>query len=301
MDYVNYRVIPRDDYEGDVKLRGVHILCYKKKQLDDMYPNDDYIVVGETKAKNKKRIIDNLYLADVIDISKLETDDEGNEIPLLVSNSGEHSKLLYRRAGYVLVGPDTYIALLKFRFAFIFWLFFGVLVLAGLTGLLIGLLLGRPSTGDGSDTTAADTGNSGPVILNPMPPVDSNQVTADADDETARPLEEGAYMSMEYKLKASLSLSTGEIGIYFKNPNRSNQNVSIELYVVSNDTEVKIAESGVIEPGYVLRELTYNKDSAVLSEGKYEGKYLVIYYNPETGERAVVESEIVNVKITVTE
>ena len=290
MDYVNYRVIPREDYEGDVKLRGVHILCYKKKQLDDMYPNDDYVVVGETKAKNKKRIIDNLYLADLIDISKLETDDDGNEIPLLVSNTGEHSKLLYRRAGYVLVGPDTYIALLKFRFAFIFWLFLGVLVLSGLTGLLVGLLIGRPGK------TPNDT--EGPAGLNPLPPVESH--VTKVDDETMTPVENGGgSVSMEYTLYTTLTKSDGRMVVYFMNPGRSNHDIVLEVYAVSGDNEALIARSGRVQPGYRVTDLYLIDDAPDLSEGTYEGRYQVLYYDPVTGERALIESNIVDVRIFV--
>ena len=278
------KMLVREDYEEDVKLKGIEIPCYSKKDLENMYPDDNWKIVGETKAKNKKKIRSELFLSDVIDINQLDVDDEGNEIPFMVSRAGTHSKLLYKRAGYVPVdlGEDNYVALLKFRAAFIFWL---VGLLAALIGIGVALFfLLKPQDGP----------------VNVMPPVDLNQVLDENDkEEEIRPVEEGSYASMEYKLKASLNLSTGKIFIYFKNPGRANQNVSVALCIVNGEDSYKIAESGVIEPGYLLEELTYEPGNIVLSDGVYNCKYLVSYYNPKTGERAPVDSEIVNVKLTV--
>ena len=279
------KMLVREDYEEEVKLNGIEIPCYSKKDLENMYPNDNWKIVGETKAKNKKKIRSELFLSDVIDINQLDVDDMGKEIPFKVSRAGTHSKLLYKRAGYVPVdlGEDNYIALLKFRAAFIFWL-------VGLLGLLIGI---------GVTLFFLLNHEEDPFVFNPMPPVDTSAQKNENDNEESRPLEQGGLMSMVYKLKAEISLSTNDIKIYFQNPGKSNHNVALELYVVSGGNEVKIAESGVIEPGFMLRHLTYEPENVVLSEGNYEGKFKVIYYNPETGERAFVDSELVGVKIIV--
>ena len=278
------KMLVREDYEEEVKIKGIEIPCYSKKDLENMYPNDNWKIVGETKAKNKKKVRSELFLSDVIDINQLDVDDDGNEIPFKVSRAGTHSKLLYKRAGYVPVdlGEDNYIALLKFRAAFIFWL---IGLLAALIGIGVALFfLLQPQDGP----------------VNVMPPVDSSQVRDENDhEEEKRPVEEGSYVSMEYKLKATLTLSTGDISIYFKNPGRANNNVSVALCVVSGEESYKIAESGVIEPGFKLNHLTYDPNNVVLSEGTYNCKYLVSYYNPKTGERAPVDSEIINVKLTV--
>lgn len=278
------KMLVREDYEEEVKFKDIEIPCYSKKDLENMYPNDNWKVVGETKKKNKKKVRSELFLSDVISIDELEVDDEGNEIPFKVSRAGTHSKLLYKRAGYVPVdtGEDNYIALLKFRAAFLIWFLL-------LLGLLIGLGVALFFLLQPKDN-----------LINVMPPVDSSQVRDENDhEEQIRPVEEGSYVSMEYKLKATLTLSTGDISIYFKNPGRANNNVSVALYVVSGEEEYKIAESGVIEPGFKLNHLTYEPNNVVLSEGVYTCKYLVSYYNPKTGERAPVDSEIINVKLTV--
>ena len=281
------KMLVREDYEEEVKLKGIEIPCYSKKDLENMYPNDNWKVVGETKAKNKKKVRSELFLSDVIDINQLDVDDEGKEIPFKVSRAGTHSKLLYKRAGYVPVdlGEDNYIALLKFRAAFIFWL---LALLGAIIGIGIALfILLKPQEEQ--------------LVFHPMPPADSSAIRDENDKEESRPLDEGGLMSMTYQLRAEISLSTNDIDMYFQNPSKSNHNVAIELYLVSGDNEIMIAKSGVIEPGYLLRHLTYEPGNVVLSEGVYEGKYLVRYFNPETAEQSFLESEIVNVKITVTQ
>ena len=281
------RMLPIAEYEKTVKLNGVEIPCYTKKELDDKYPNDDWTLIGETKKKNKKRIRAELFLSDVKSLNELNLDDEGNEIPFEVCGVGQHSKILYKRAGYVPVnsGEDTYVALLKFRAAFIFWLL-GLLLLLGLIAGLIFWHFHNP----GDDTPTYD----------PLPPVDTNATPVEGDD-TVQNTDGGAFISMEYRLKAKLSLSTGNIEIYFKNPKKSNQNAVLSLYVVSDDSETMIAESGMIQTGYELRSLQFMSDRVEISEGRYKGKFKLTYYDPETGQKSFVQPEIVDVVITVTE
>ena len=105
---------------------------------------------------------------------------------------------------------------------------------------------------------------------------------------------------MIYTLTAGLSLSDNSISMYFKNPNASNHDVVLELYLVDGGTEIKLAQSGLVKAGYGLYEMTVLEDSAVLQEGIYQGKYKVLYYKPDTGERALVESDIEGLTIAVT-
>ena len=278
----------RNDFEEAVKFKSIEIPCYSKKDLENMYPNDNWIIVGETKAKNKKRARSELFLSDVISKDKLELDDAGNEIPFRVSRAGTHSKLLYKRAGFVPVdtGNDNYVALLKFRAAFIFWL---ILLIAAIIGVGIALF-----------TLLNNLNKPEESPFNIMPDTDISAERDENDkEEEYRPIEEGGYISMEYRIKATLTQSTGKIKMYFKNPGRSNHNVAVALYVLNGEDEYLIATSGVIKPGYKLTELDYKGENIILSEGVYNCKYLVSYYNPQTGERALVESEIVDVKLTV--
>ena len=110
-----------DDYDQKVKIEKENILCYSKKQLDRLYPDGGYHIIGETKKKNKKKIISQLK------VRKLMLD---------ICNPDQHSGLLYRRAGYVRVNGDDFIALLVPRWPFLLILLF----LLGIGSLLLSLL-----------------------------------------------------------------------------------------------------------------------------------------------------------------
>ena len=280
---IEARMIPIATYSKTVKLDGIEIPCYTKKELEDVYPDGNWTVLGETKKKNKKVIYAKLYLSDAIRSSELKLDKEGNEIPFDVCYSGLHNKILYKHAGYVPVnnGDSTYVALLKLRFASIFGVFLGLLLLAG---LLFWILFG-----DG-----------GIPILNPLPPVDKAATPIEGDG-TAQNTDGGTSISVKYRLRATLSLSTGKIKIFFQNPSKSNQNAVLSLYVVSDDTETMIAESGMIRAGYELRELQFISDSISMKEGQYTGKFKLTYYDPKTKEKSFVQPEITDVTIIVTQ
>ena len=258
-----------DDYDQKVKIGKEQIRCYSKKQLDRLYPNGGYHIIGETKEKNRKKIIAQLK------VRKLTLD---------ICNPDQHSGLLYRRAGYIRVGGDDFIALLVPRWPFLLLL----LLLLGLIGLLLSLLLRGPAP-------------STPVNPDhPLPPEDalSTPMEDDASEKADVPAG-GGSLSMIYTLDARLSLSTGEIAVYFKNPNASSHNVALELIVISGGQEYVIAQSGLVKAGYALETLERLANSAALSEGIYTGLYRLHCYDPISGERALVSPEISNVKITV--
>ena len=258
-----------DDYDQKVKIEKENILCYSKKQLDRLYPNGDYHIIGETKKKNKKEIISQLRVRKhMLDVCKPD----------------QHSGLLYRRAGYVRVGGDDFVALLVPRWPFLLIL----LLLLGITGILLSLLLNGPAP-------------STPVNPDhPLPPEDVlSKPMEDDTTEKADVPEGGGSLSMIYTLDARLSLSTGQIAVYFKNPNASSHNVALELIVISGGEEYVIAQSGLVKAGYALETLEKLAGSASLSEGIYTGLYRLHCYDPVSGERALVSPEITDVKITV--
>ena len=60
-----------------------------------------------------------------------------------------------------------------------------------------------------------------------------------------------------------------------------------------------IVQTGTIAPGMQIRKASLlNKIENRLSEGIYNGKLVVLYYDTETGERAMISTEI-PVTITV--
>lgn len=259
------------DHDQKIKFEKQEVLCYSKKQLDKLYPDGGYAVVGEVKRNNKKEEIGQLRIGK-------------KNYP--VSEFGSNNKLLNSRAGYVRVGGDEFIAVLNSRVPFL-------IILLGLVvaiGLVLALALG---------------GDNGPVVINPdhpLPDVDVNQTPIEDDDSAKADVEDGGgSVSMIYTLEAALSLTTGEIEIYFKNPNASSHDVVVELYIVSGEQEYLLATSGRVAAGYALSLLTLSEDAPQLSEGIYTGLYRLQCYDPISGEMALVAPEITGVNITVTQ
>ena len=263
----HYQIILKKDYDKNIKINKHSYQCYSKKQLEDLYSENHYEIIGEACYKNKKERIAQL---------------EHNDQYLDVCEFEKHNRILYKKAGFVCVGEGEYLALLKSRIPFLI-LFFGLLA-----GLIIFLfLICSLWLGLSPD--------------HPLPPVDASAAPlTDDDTEKKESVDGGGSVSMIYTTEVSMNLSTGKAGMHFKNPNASNHDVTIELFIAAEGKEVLIAESGLLKAGYGLYELSFIEDSAQLSEGVYNGIYRVSYYNPETGERSIVQSDIENITISVT-
>jgi hypothetical protein len=144
-----------------------------------------------------------------------------------------------------------------------------------------------------------------PIVIDPdhpLPDPDPNVTPIEGEDEEQMTSEEGGgAVSMIYTMKADYTLGSDWVEIYFKNPKRSNHDVAIELYVVSEGAEYLLGTSGRVAAGNALYRVTVSQDAPELSEGVYTGLYRVRYYNSLTGEKALVESDIVDIQITVTQ
>lgn len=85
-----------------------------------------------------------------------------------------------------------------------------------------------------------------------------------------------------------IDLSDGVAKLYFANPKRSTQSIVLTLDI----HDIEIAKSGAIPPGSQLGILELNEAAKYLSEGEYEGKLKLSYYDQKTAELAVVTTEL---------
>lgn len=143
-------------------------------------------------------------------------------------------------------------------------------------------------SGDGSSLLAPDYA--------PMDQ-DSNAVDMEGDStDKLEPSQGGGAVGLEYSDVVTVSLSEKTVKMYYGNPSRSYNNVVLQ--VVVQDT--LLAQSELLVPGKRLPQLPLKEEAlARLSEGGYKGKFVISFYNPETGEKAMVDSEVeitVNVK-----
>ena len=101
--------------------------------------------------------------------------------------------------------------------------------------------------------------------------------------------EGGGSVSLTYSNQVAIDLSDGVASLLFANPNKSNQDMVLQIVI---QDEV-IVQSGTIRPGHQVTALNLLDGAAAkLSPGGYDGNFAVLYYNPESGEKAIVNTEI---------
>lgn len=131
------------------------------------------------------------------------------------------------------------------------------------------------------------------VILAPdyAPPETEEYAQSVPDDghDKMQSEEGGGSVNITYSNQVDISLEDEKAYLMFMNPSRSNQNMV--LHIVIHDEVV--VQSGIIAPGYRINELSLQDGAAeMLSEGGYDGSFEVYYYNPDSNEKAVVNTVI---------
>jgi len=92
-------------------------------------------------------------------------------------------------------------------------------------------------------------------------------------------------------------LESGKVGLYYQNPSSSSHSIVVQIIIPRDDAQYLVAESGGINPGYMLTEMTLD-ENIQLTAGVYKGIMKLWFFDPETGDRAVVDTNI-PVEITV--
>lgn len=261
---MEYQWIMQQDYDRKLKFRKKQFFCYSKKEFNRRNRERRLRVIGEITGQQAEEGEDRVWIG---------------PWSFAVLKKHAKSRILYAVSGYVQT-DGGYVAVLKSRLP-LYWLVLGgVAAAAALVGLALML---RP----------------GALSLDPIP-VDPNVGVIENDDTQKKESEEGGgAVTLTYSLEAELSLSTGGIDMYFLNPNASNHDIALALYLVDDQTSVKIAESGRIQPGFGLTDMQFIDGSVTLSQGDYNGVYVVTLYDTGTGEKALVESTITDVIVTV--
>ena len=123
----------------------------------------------------------------------------------------------------------------------------------------------------------------------------AESIPDDSNEKMENP-EGGGSVSLVYSREVSISLSNKIAELLFMNPGKSNQDIILQIVI----QDVVIAQSGILKAGNQITELELMSEMVEkLSDGIYEGNFNVLYYDPETGEKAIVNTEI-PVTITVT-
>ena len=106
----------------------------------------------------------------------------------------------------------------------------------------------------------------------------------------------GGAVSLTFSKEVRISLSDKKATLMFANPGKSTQDMVIQVVV----KDVVIIQSGRILPGNRATTLDLLKNAAKqFSPGGYDGKFVLAFYDRESGEKAMINTEI-PITVTVT-
>ena len=134
--------------------------------------------------------------------------------------------------------------------------------------------------------------DSGPALAPDYAPQEMEQnaesIPDDSDEKMDKP-EGGGSVSLTYSNKVTIDLSDKAAALYFANPGKSNQDMVIQITI----QDTVIVQSGTLVPGQQVKLLDLLEGAEKqLSAGGYEGKFVVLYYDQTSGEKAMVNTEI---------
>lgn len=110
----------------------------------------------------------------------------------------------------------------------------------------------------------------------------------DPDEKLESP-QGGGAVSLTYANQVGVDLGSGEISLLFANPRKSNQDMVLQIVI----QDQVIAQSGTVSPGYRVTKLELLEGMTdLLSVGGYNGKFVVLYYDQDTGEKSIINTEI---------
>lgn len=140
-----------------------------------------------------------------------------------------------------------------------------------------------------------------PVVLAPdYAPQQEEQNAETIPGDTGEKMESpqgGGSVSLTYSNEVTIDLSDKKASLYFANPGKSNQDMVLQVLI----QDTVIIQSGTLKPGNQVSTIDLLDGAAKqLATGGYDGKFVVLYYSPETGEKAMVNTEI-PITITVKE
>lgn len=141
----------------------------------------------------------------------------------------------------------------------------------------------------------------GPVLEPDYPPVSAEPSAQPIESDDPGKLDApqgGGSVALVYSDAVTLDTAAGTLTLYYQNPARSTQNVVLQVVLVRGEDEYLLAQSGLLEPGFMVSSLALSSDfKAHLSAGGYTGRFNLLFYDPDSGERAVVDTQI---PITIT-
>lgn len=184
--------------------------------------------------------------------------------------------------------------------------FFGTMEAKKGTAILLASIIAATVLVGGTVTvvilTARDRSPDNSVVLEPdyenVKPDDNAQtIPGETTHEPSDVPQGGGSMNLVYSDKVIVYLESGKVGLYYQNPSSSSHSIVVQIIIPRGEEQYLVAESGGINPGYMLTEMTLNSN-VQLSSGVYKGIMKLWFFDPDTGDRALVDTNI-PVNITV--
>ncbi len=263
MNTSSYFALPKKNYAGQYRLGDANIPCYSKKQMNSLYPHQDYLVLGEIAPKSGEKAV-----------GTLKSDDGEYEIYPYLS----HNRRTHAEKGFVAVdgGEDQYVALLKNNSASRYLIMFLSFI------VIVGLSLALPSLNTPSNTESPTTAPT--AVKQPTSePIMTDQPTAEAivapTPTRALELEEGAVawegvhtedtggvtqgIAIPGYKSITIDANTTDVSVNLQNPEGNPCYFIISLLL---DDGTKLYESKMVSPGMGLYEITLTQP---LTPGEY--------------------------------
>ena len=118
---------------------------------------------------------------------------------------------------------------------------------------------------------------------------EQNQKPLEGDDsEKIQSPSGGGAINVTYNLNATVDLSEDTVTLLYANPQASNQNVALLIMI----DDLVVAKSDLINPGNGVETLkldAYAKKK--IQVGGYNAELVIRAYDPETGEKAMVDTK----------
>ena len=104
-------------------------------------------------------------------------------------------------------------------------------------------------------------------------------------------------VTLTYSTQVDIDLDGRNVALLFANPGKSNQDMVLQIVI----RDTVLLQSGRLTPGNQVERLELTDEAAaMLSPGGYEGSFRIFYYDAQTGEKAIIHTEI-PVSITVSQ
>ena len=124
--------------------------------------------------------------------------------------------------------------------------------------------------------------------------IDENAVPMAEPEQEEAPLvkQGGGSVTISFQDDITYSPSTGQVSLFYQNPRASTHNVVAQVILVRGQNEYLLAQSGILEPGYQVTALRAVDGAPTVSAGGYNGKLRLLFYDTQSGERAMVDTDI---------